>query len=195
MWVGNGDVNCKNNLVEVSVEDHIIAHIMLANCYIDGSPESNSNLRSARILNKKSIITKSDMDKISETYLGEKNPFYGKTHTDETKKLLASMTKKQCKGITYEQRYGERAQSEKDKRKSKLNKYHNSLTIEERLIRSEKISKSLKGKNTGFSNPMSKSVIINNVVYGSINEACKKLETTRYALFKSKLIKKEKDNG
>jgi hypothetical protein len=38
-------------------------------------------------------------------------------------------------------------------------------------------------------------LIINDVVYGSINEACKKLEITRYALFKSKLINKKEEKN
>ena len=191
MWCSEGNVNSKDNLVDVSVEDHIKAHLMLAGCYEDGSPESNSNLRSARFLNKESIINKSDMDKIAQTYLGEQNPFYGKTHTDDVKKLLSSLTKVQCKGVSYDERYGERAQIEKDKRKAKVSEYHNTLTLEQRKVRSENISKSLKGKYSGFNNPSSKSVMIGGVLYGSIAEACRVLETNRYALFKAKLINKK----
>ena len=81
-------VNSKKNLIKISVENHVQAHLLLANLYPDDTYEHISNLRSARILNKNSIREKDILKKITDSYRGEKNPLYGKTHTEKTRKKL-----------------------------------------------------------------------------------------------------------
>ena len=63
-----GGTNAKNNLIVLSVEDHIAAHLILSKCFDDGSAEQISNLRSARILNKKSIKDQETLKRIANTF-------------------------------------------------------------------------------------------------------------------------------
>lgn len=73
-----GGGNDHNNLIKLSVEDHIKAHLLFAECFDINSKEYVSNMRSARILNNKSIKDKEILEKISKCFIGENNPFYGK---------------------------------------------------------------------------------------------------------------------
>ena len=180
-----------SNIIKISVDDHIKAHLMLADCYDENTYEYISNMRSARILSKNSIKDKKTLDKITETYIGEKNPFYGKTHSEETKKILAEFTRNSKSGKTYEELYGIMADREKSKRKDGVAKYHKNLSDEERKIRSQNISNALKGKYSGAAIPNSIQLEINGVIYGSINEACRELNISRYKLFKMGLINKK----
>lgn len=78
------------------------------------------------------------LENLSEKMTGENNHFYGKTHTDETKKLISDTQK----GKSLEERYGkEKADSIKEKRlKIKLKK------LEQCTIKKEKSENSLSGK-------------------------------------------------
>jgi hypothetical protein len=175
-------VNSMDNLVSISVENHIKAHLLLANCYDDGTYESNSNLRSARILNKKSIINKSDMDKISQTYIGENNPFYGKKHTDETKKILAQSTKKFYSGKTYEELYGDRADAERQKRSKKTR------TDEQYRESGKKTSKKLKGLLVGDRNGFSQQYMVDGLIFGCRGDMLTHFNMSMYYLKKQKNI-------
>ena len=63
-------------IVKLSVEDHVKAHILLAECFDKGTYEYLANMRSARILNKSSIRDKTTLNKIKKSYIGVNNPFY-----------------------------------------------------------------------------------------------------------------------
>lgn len=179
-----GEVNKKNNLIKLSVEDHITAHLMLAECYEENTYEYISNLRSARLLNAKSVISTDKMERISKTYLGENNPFFGKTHSKESLEKMSKSLSEILKGVTYEERYGERADEEKKKRSESVKRHWESMTEEEKRKRSKKISKSLKGKLAGSNNPSAKEVIIEDVYYPTLSHAEKELGMSRYKIKK-----------
>ena len=85
-----GGGNEKTNMIKLSVDDHAKAHLLMSNCFDENSYEQSANLKSARIIGSKSIKDKETLEKIANAYCGENNPFYGKTHTDETKKKYVS---------------------------------------------------------------------------------------------------------
>jgi len=192
LWINPiKSVNNKNNIIKLSVEDHINAHIKLANVYGEGTYEHLSNLRSARLLNRFSVIDIKMMNIISEAYKGEGNPFFGKTHTPESLQKMSEATLRQ-KYDTYEDRYGTAADEEREKRKNGVAKSWKLLTEMERIARNGNISKSLKGKVSGSKNGNAHPILVNGIRYGSIAEAKLKLKVNRYYLFKNYIITKIK---
>ena len=173
-----GGSNSISNIIILSVEDHIESHILLSQCFDIGSYERIANLRSARVLNKKSIKNQIILDEISKTYSGENNPFYGKTHTDETKEILRNKAKAQLSDVSYEERYGINHKEEKEKRSNGMKSYWDNLSEEERKKRSDNQSKSLIGKNTGSANGFSRPLLVDGVRYESTTEAVKALGYT-----------------
>ena len=166
-----GGDNSKLNLIKLSVDDHIQAHLLFSYCFEENSTEWNINLKSARLLKKKSIVMNNEMKHlIQKSYIGENNPFYGKSHTEEFKKSAAIRTHKQWKDITYETAYGNNAELEKDKRRQGVKKYWNSITEDDKRIRIDKMSNSLKGKkpwNTGKRSKYS----VDGIIFNSLGEA------------------------
>jgi hypothetical protein len=190
LWTDeNLSVNNKSNFVNLSVEDHIKAHLLLAECYENDTREHIVNLRSARILNKKSIKDVEILNKIKNSYIGENNPFYGKTHSEQTKQKL-SLFGKNREYKTYKEQYGDNADLEKTKRKTSVKAYWDNLSEEDRLKRSNAVSESLKGKQSGSNNGFATKVLIDNVIYGSIKEACNALNVNHYYLYKNYCVKK-----
>jgi len=178
-----------NDTIKLSVEDHTIAHLLLAEVYDDGTYENLSNLQSARILNGKSVRNIDSMKQISESLLGENNPFYGKSHTTETKSILSNKAREQqTYQTTYELRYGNRADIERTKRKNGVKASWESLTDEQRKIRSKNISNSLQGKMKGSTNGNAHPILVNGIYYGSLSDALEKLKTNRYFLYKKYTI-------
>ena len=155
----------EKNIVKISVEDHVRAHLLLANLYPEDTYEHVSNLRSARFLNKKSIKDKDVLKKITESYIGEKNPFYGKTHSEETrKKLNTSFVRK---GKSYADIYGaERAELEKQKRAKKTR------TDEEYKLAAKKCSETSKknGSHVGKNNPFAQPYLIDGILFNTRKE-------------------------
>jgi len=138
----------------LSVNDHIKAHLLLAECFEQNSYEYNSNMRSARLLNSKSIRSKKILSKIRKTYSGKNNPFFGKKHSDATIKKIAEHTRKQCKNKKYDERYGLLASVEKHKRSIGGKNMWKNISEEDKSKRIQKASNSLKGKipwNKGLS--------------------------------------------
>ena len=177
--------NEQYNLIEVSVEDHVKLHLLLSECFEIDTKENIDNLRSARILSKKSITDIETLNKIKRSYLGEKNPFYGKKHSKETIEKIAEANKKR-KGKNYDQIYGEKSEIEKQKRRiSSINRWE-STTDEQKLEIRKKISIGLKesGSQKGSKNGIAKKVRIGENIFGSISEACEYYQINKYFLRK-----------
>lgn len=175
-------VNDKSNLVYLSVEDHAFAHTLYADAYESDTLEHIMNMRSARILNRKSIRDRETLDKINQTYVGDKNPFYGKTHSQKTRDILSESTRKLFTDVSYEERYGDRVQIEKEKRREGVRRSWENMTNEERETRRKNISKSLVGKMDGGKNPFAIPVIVNGKYYDSIADAKRELGVSDYIL-------------
>jgi hypothetical protein len=154
-------VNSKKNIVKLSVEDHVNAHLMLAEMYEVGVYEHMSNLRSARILDNKSIRDVDTLEKIRNTYVGENNPFYGKTHNEEVRKILSEKSMLHRIGKSYDEIYGDRADEERLKRKKKTR------TDAEYIEAAKKISQSLKGKKVGDDNSFAQPYLVDGKYFGS----------------------------
>ena len=191
MWANDEiSVNNSTNIVNLSVEDHVTAHILFANCYECNTYEYIVNMRSARILNKKSIKDKKILADISKTYIGENNPFYGKKHSLETIKKLAEFNSKNFKNVSYEERYGDNALIEKEKRKKGVAQDWKRLSKKDKEQRCKNISNGLKGKMNGSKNPFAKPMLVDGIYYGSLVEACEKLKLSSYKLYKNHKVEK-----
>ncbi len=175
---GNDD---ETNIVRVSVEDHVICHSLFAKCFDENSFEQIVNKRAVNVLKRNAIRTTEEMIEHSKIYMGELNPFYGKHHTDETKKKLAESTTRHKKDKSYNELYND-PNSEKEKRSLGMKQYWESLNENQRLERCEKIRQSLKNKELKAHNR--KAVEINGVKYNSIIEAANALNTSVYYIRK-----------
>ncbi len=146
-----GGTNKKDNIVYLSAKDHFRCHKLLVN-FTSGT--DNQKMWSAlwRMMNKQSYSQKRDYDFTSEEYetarinhsiahsirmSGKNNPFYGKKHTEETKKSMSASKK----GKTYEEIFGE--EFAKDMREKRKNESHNRVFSEEtkEKIRNQKLGK------------------------------------------------------
>lgn len=166
--MGGEDTN--DNLVRLSVEDHINAHFLLSACFEENSYEYLANLRSARLLMKKSVKTTEEMHKIQKAYIGENNPFYNKSHTQETRDKLSAHATKQLKGVSYEQRYGNDSLLEKEKRSKGVANSWKEMDSKSKEDRINKIKKALKGK-TPWNAGKRCSYLVDGVKYESMNTA------------------------
>lgn len=139
------NIDDSKNLVMLSVEDHITAHIMFSDCFDEGSKQSTDNLKAARVLKKKSIILTREMEElINRAYKRENNPFWGKTHSEENKEKTRQRNIVLRKGKSYEEIYSEEhSEAEKEKRSQGVKKDWENMTEEEKQKRVEAISKSV----------------------------------------------------
>lgn len=174
--------NSKENLVLLSEEDHGEAHLLLSKCFDENTDASIGNLRSSRLI-KKFAIKPDDLDKIKRTYDGINNPFYGKTHTAETKSILSNATKLARTGISYEEYYmgADKALAEKEKRRQGVKNYWASLTDEQRK---ERTKNTPKGPQPKRYNPARKRLLIDNICFESIKMALEYFEVSRFILFR-----------
>ncbi len=78
-----------DNLIELSIEDHYTAHIILAECFDKGNPLRRSNFSSA-ILIKKGIDNPEKLLEYRESLKGNGNPNYGNYWTDEQRKIQSN---------------------------------------------------------------------------------------------------------
>jgi hypothetical protein len=182
-----GGNNTSGNMISISVEDHITCHLLLAECFDENSYEHISNLRSARILNKRCIRDKDVLNKISETYVGELNPFFGKYHTEQSKEKIRESNRKR-KGLTYDNIYGEHATDQKKIRSSSTKEVWYNRTQEEKNDIGKKISKKLNGK-TPWNKGKGKDISVNGLMFASIGEATLHFNTSRFLLMKNFNVK------
>jgi len=187
-----GGDSSDSNMVRISVEDHINAHLLLAECFENNSYEMNSNLNSARILNRKSIRNKEDLYRIQKAYTGENNPFFGKKHKEESLIPSVEFNKRKFGGKTYEEIYGENVEIEKDKRKKSVQRYWDNVSGEEKKNRGDNISKSLKGLMTGAKNPASFPLIVDGILYDCLADALKEFGVCSHTLYKNHNVTKLK---
>jgi hypothetical protein len=96
-----------NNLIELSIYDHLEAHECLAKTnehkmilafnfmftanYRRYSTLTEDQKLKVKVKRTKARLAMSDVkSEQGKLYIGEKNPFYGKTHSDETKAIISS---------------------------------------------------------------------------------------------------------
>lgn len=126
-----------------------------------------------------------NLGKTSNSFDNKKynNWFYGRKHSEETKRKL-SLLKNNKKNKIYENIY-ENSEKEKIKRSLGVKKYWDNLTDKEKISRINK-RKIVKTKDlSGGNNPFSKKVIINDILFPSISDAEKYFNVNRYFLYKN----------
>jgi hypothetical protein len=167
-------------VISLSVQDHIQAHLLLAKCFDEGSYEQVSNLRAAKLLSKNSIELKEEFLKIYQAQRGEGNS----SKRPEVRKKLSESKKgrqNEKKAKSYEEIYGDRAEEEKQKRKK------TTRTKQAYQQSAQKAKETAKKRGTvasGAKNGWAKQVAINGVTYETVREACEKLNISRYKLQK-----------
>lgn len=167
-----GGGNEQNNMIKLSVDDHTTAHLLMSNCFDKNSYEQSANLKSARIIGNKSIKDKETLEKISDAYRGENNPFYGRKHTEETKNILRDATTKNRKDINYIEFYGEeRAEEEKLKRSEANKLVWQNRTQEEKDRIIEKSAASNRGK-PAWNKGKGTRLDVDGNIFESIKSAC-----------------------
>lgn len=159
----------------LSVDDHIKAHILLSECFDKGSREHIGNLRSAKILNKKSLKYKSEIKEIYQYQKGDNNTSKIPEIKQKISKGLKEYYKNNLhnkKNKTYLEIYGDRAEEEILKRKKRTR------TLEQYKVSAKKASAKLKGRITHNA----KKIIINGIEYKSISDASRSLKISKYKL-------------
>lgn len=84
-----GGSDAEENKVKLTIDEHVEAHIELANCFPIGSDERNKNLCSANVTKVWANKNYSELN-IS----GENNPMWGKRHSKQTKNTIGKMSAK-----------------------------------------------------------------------------------------------------
>lgn len=207
-----GGTNNKNNLVVLSAKEHIIAHILLSEMY----PENKSLKYASLAMLAYTDHTKErseidDLDLLArlressreflKTCTGENNPFYGKHHSEETKRILSSYRK----GIPLsEETKKKMSKSHKNnppskehiqymiKRKRELGPYFNSEETRKKISESnkgrvtsqatrEKLSKAHKGKKLSDETREKLSKINKGRKHGPLSEEHKKKLSERFS--------------
>ena len=120
----------------------------------------------------------------SQATKGEKNGFFGRHHSDDTKKSLSDKAHKRWSNL--EER---RRQSEARKRYFEENPEARSLVGQSSKGRKQSLEENLKKsiQYSGSGNPNSKPLIFDGVYYGCFKEACLALGISKYKL--KKLLK------
>ena len=165
----------KDEVVMLSVDDHIKAHFKLSKCFEQGSYEKVGNLRAVKLLSKKSIKYRDELLEIYESQRGENNPA---KNPENRKKIAEGLikyyknTSNPKKGKTYEEIYGERAEIEKTKRKK------NTRTKESYIIGAKKASEKLKGRVSYNA----QQTCFRGIMYRSLAEASKQTGVSKYKI-------------
>jgi hypothetical protein len=84
-----GGTDDDENKVKLTIEEHIEAHLELADCFPLGSDYRNKNLSSANVT--KVWSNKQDLD---IDLSGENNPMWNKSHSEETKRKIGEKSSK-----------------------------------------------------------------------------------------------------
>lgn len=207
-----GGTNDKSNLIVLSAKEHIIAHILLSEMY----PDSNSlKYASSAMLACTSATSErkniDDLDLLAElreksrdffkSLTGDKNPFYGKHHTEKTKKILSSYKKgiplseetKQKMSIAHKNNPPSKEHIQyMIKRKAELGPYTNSEETRRKISEAnkgritsqstrEKLSKAHKGKKLSEETKKKLSEINKGRKRGPLSEETKKKLSERFS--------------
>jgi len=137
------DSDYVNNVILLSVEDHIEAHYLMSKCFDEGSYEQIGNLRAVKLLSKKSVKYVQDLEKIYESQRGENNPAKLPENREKITQGLIRYFEENGNpkaSKSYEQIYGDRAEEERLKRKKVTR------TPEEYRLSGKKVSEKLRGR-------------------------------------------------
>lgn len=178
-----GDRNLQaeySKVVDLSVEDHIEAHLLLSKCFDEGSFEQIANLRAAKLLSKNSVKLREELLKIYKAQQGEGNP---SKRPEVRKKISESLKGRESekKAKTYEELYGDRAEQEKQKRKKTT---RTEQAYKQGALKARETAKKRNTVASGARNGWAKQVTVDGVTYETVKKACEELKISRYKLQK-----------
>ncbi len=143
-----GGSDSPENIIDLTAEDHLFAHILLAKIY-GGKMwcALNFMLSSGRYQGRRSRITYAVARKNhAASITGDKNPFFGKKHTEETKRIIRQKRADQVISPESRKKQGDsmrgRKRSKEAREKTSISLRGKSLSPE----RKAKISKSASGR-------------------------------------------------
>lgn len=113
-----GGDNSKDNLILLSVDDHLNAHLILAETISD---EYKKNAWNSVVILKKGWGKNADsiLLELHKNNIGELNHFFGKTHTKETKQKIAESHPYTTRGKRWQDVFGKDRAIELGKKISK----------------------------------------------------------------------------
>lgn len=214
-----GGSNKKSNLVPLLPEEHLLAHLLLSRIYPDDIGLASAVMRmtkrkklignksygtarraaakrigehNSKLLNDRYSSMTVEERKVVHGSPGEKNPMFGKTHTDEVKKKISEMKKllvgekhphygktTKLKGKTYEEQFGkEKADQLKKDRSEKLK------GIDRSHLRGENCPSKRADVRAKISAAKCVPVTVNGITYESMQLACKELNISNWILKK-----------
>lgn len=176
-FMGGG--NGRENIVLLSEEDHIKAHLLFSECFEVDSKEYIGNLRSSRLLSKNNSIDEENSKKIKKTFIGENNPFYGKKHRPEVIEKLKQNTFENRTNISYDEFYGADANNQKEIRSAGVKKYWDSMPEEQRKKRIKTMQDTIKNLPPRLPHNAIE-ITINGITYNSIKQATMELNISLY---------------
>lgn len=196
-----GGKDDKTNLVNLSPEEHFIAHKLLVKIF----PKEYKLVKAVIAMGMSSRTHKRQFNKsygyerrqMSILQTGEGNPFYGKLHTEEHKEYMSNLLKgrkitwgdkisKSKKANPY--KYSESQCKVISKRNSGEGNgmYGKTHSIEASKRISDKAKERYKDPSK---NPAAKKVTLNEIEYGSMKQACEALKLSMHELRKLLRIK------
>ena len=180
-----GGTDDEENIVKLTHDNHIKAHILLSECFEESTDAKIGNLRSARFLG---AMVKCDMS-------GKNNPFFGKTHTKESMQKAYDTKVKNgtLNDKPYDEWYGDKAENEKLKRSIGVKNSWNSYTSEEKEKRLKNVAnaiakidpeiKSQRARHAAIAG-LKHYYFVDGIKFETLSDACKHFGVTGYFLNK-----------
>jgi thymidylate synthase len=181
-----GGDNSNDNLVELSLDDHYIAHLMLSDCY-DGKYKQK-NIASA-IYIKGYLDNLDKLEEYQKTLKGECNPNYGNSWTDEKRKVHSEKIKQMWDNPTNLKKImkpkSDTSKMGKYDKRGQNNPFYAKTHTDETKQKLSELRKGIKPSNTNY-------IEIDGVVYYGLTDASTATgikPTTIWYRIKSKNIK------
>lgn len=192
-----GGTNDKCNLVELTAEEHFIAHKLLAKIH----PNHYGIIKAVICMGMNSNtherhVNKSyawERRKMAELQSGEGNPFYGKHHTEEHKQYMSKLMKSRpiTRGnkISKTKRMNPTKWTEEAKRLHSINQSgkNNGMYGRKHSAKSIQKIKDNMPDNSGANNPAAKPIEVNGVKYKCMKDASK---ATGLSMYKLRILRK-----
>lgn len=189
-----GGSDDKSNLVDLTPEEHYVAHQLLVKIH----PFHHGLAKAALCMSMNSGGRQNNKlygwlrRRASYTQSGEGNPFYGKKHSEETKKLIGHLHKGKILSEETRSKISESrlnnpiSLSKEQKRKISDRNSGKGNGMYGKKHSDESISKMKKSRpnQSGSSNPSAKSVTVNGVNYPCMKDACSDLNISMHKLRK-----------
>lgn len=169
-----------------------IYYIEQYNSYIYAENSNGYNMTRGGQSNRNGIVSKKQREKISKTlkgmHAGEDNPFYGKTHSEESKRRMSISQKERFKNKENHPMWGKSLSEEQKQKISESERGEKHYNFGKTLSEEQKAKISKTKKERKYRNGRSVRIICDNIVYDSI-KSCSEAIGVRPARLSSWLKK------